>query len=449
MIQAEKKAYLKTYGCQMNEHDSLRMRSVLERQGYALTDEVSSADLVVLNTCSVREKPENKVYSFLGTIRDLKQHNPDVIIGVAGCVAQQEGRKLLKREKFVDMVFGPDNMFKLPDMIERVQGGQRVLETKWAERDERRVHDFIPDEELERNYVDGCKAYVAISKGCDNFCTFCVVPYTRGRDISRRPEGIMTEVRDVVRRGAREIMLLGQNVNSYRADGWDFHGLLDAVSQVDGLQRLRFKSPHPNDWNNELSDLLTSRDTICDQLHLPYQAGSDRVLAEMRRNHTVEEYVAKIDYLRSINPGVEISTDIICGFPTETEADFEGTLDVMRHARFEHLYAFKYSERPNTLAARKIEDDIPEELKAGRLQRVLDLHHEISEEQMEAFIGQEVEVLIDSAHPQERGIMCGRTQGDRPVVVRDGSLEIGDLVNVQVDARRKFSLEGVPEIQPS
>lgn len=447
MIQAGKKAYLKTYGCQMNEHDSLRMRSVLERQGYALTEEVDAADLVVLNTCSVREKPENKVYSFLGTIRELKHRNPEVIIGVAGCVAQQEGRKLLKREKAVDMVFGPDNMFRLPDMIARVQNGQRVLETKWAERDERRVHDFIPDEELEQNYVDGCKAYVAISKGCDNFCTFCVVPYTRGRDISRRPEGIMTEVRDVVSRGAREIMLLGQNVNSYSADGWDFRALLDAASQVEGLRRLRFKSPHPNDWDNALSDLLTERRTICNQLHLPYQAGSDRVLAAMRRNHTVEEYVAKVDYLRSINPGVEISTDIICGFPTETDEEFEGTLEVMRHVRFEHLYAFKYSERPNTLAARKIEDDIPEEVKSERLQRVLDLHHEISEEQLDAFMGQTVEVLVDSAHPQERGVMCGRTQGDRPVVMRDASLEIGDLVDVRVDARRKFSLEGVPEIQ--
>ncbi|MDA0321364.1 MAG: tRNA (N6-isopentenyl adenosine(37)-C2)-methylthiotransferase MiaB [Verrucomicrobia bacterium] len=449
MIQAHKKAYLKTYGCQMNEHDSLRMRSVLERQGYALTDDISSADLVVLNTCSVREKPEHKVYSFLGTIRELKHQNPDVIIGVAGCVAQQEGRNLLKREKSVDMVFGPDNMFKLPDMIERVQRGQRVLETKWAERDERRVHDFIPEEELERNTVDGCKAYVAISKGCDNFCTFCVVPYTRGRDISRRPEGIMTEVRDVVGKGGREIMLLGQNVNSYRADEWDFYTLLDAVSRVEGLYRLRFKSPHPNDWNDKLSDLLTARASICNQLHLPYQAGSDRVLLEMRRNHTVDEYLAKIDYLRSINPGVGISTDIICGFPSETDAEFEGTLEVMRHVRFEHLYAFKYSERPNTLAARKIEDDVPEEVKSERLQRVLDLHRTISEEQIDAFVGQTVEVLIDSAHPQERGIMCGRTQGDRPVVVRDASLEIGDLVNVQVDARRKFSLEGVPEIEPS
>jgi tRNA-2-methylthio-N6-dimethylallyladenosine synthase len=252
-----------------------------------------------------------------------------------------------------------------------------------------------------------------------------------------------------VSKGAREIMLLGQNVNSYRADEWDFHTLLDAVSREEGLYRLRFKSPHPNDWNDKLSDLLTARASICNQLHLPYQAGSDRVLLEMRRNHTVEEYLAKIDYLRSINPEVGISTDIICGFPTETDEEFEGTLEVMRHVRFEHLYAFKYSERPNTLAARKIEDDVPEEVKSDRLQRVLELHRTISEEQIDTFVGQTVEVLIDSAHPQERGIMCGCTQGDRPVVVRDASLEIGDQVNVQVDARRKFSLEGVPEIQPA
>mgnify|MGYP001200690599 CR=1 FL=1 len=438
------KAFIKTYGCQMNEHDSRRMHSVLRREGYEIIDTMDQADFVLLNTCSVREKPENKVYSFLGTARDLKRVKPDLVIGVAGCVAQQEGQRLLKREKSVDLVFGPDNMFKLPQMLAEVRAGKRVLETRWAERDQRRVHNFIPDEELERNEVDGRKAYVAISKGCDNFCTFCVVPYTRGRDISRESENILCEVRDVVARGAREIMLLGQNVNSYHAGDWRFYELLDAVSQVDGLVRVRFKSPHPNDWGNRLSDLLTARPTICNQLHLPFQAGSDRVLEKMRRNHTVDDYIEKIDYLRGINPGIEISTDIIAGFPTESDAEFERTLDVIRHCRFEHMYAFMYSERPNTLASRKMDDDVPQEVKSERLQRVLALHNQHQQEQLDAFIGQTVDVLIDGAHPREKGVMCGRTQGDRPVAVRDADLEIGDLVDVAVDARRKFSLEGEP-----
>lgn len=438
------KAFIRTYGCQMNDHDSHRMHAVLRREGYEITEAIEHADLVLLNTCSVREKPENKVYSFLGTARDLKRTNPDLVIGVAGCVAQQEGQRLLKREKSVDMVFGPDNMFKLPQMLADVRAGKRVLETRWAERDQHRVHNFIPDEALERNEVDGCKAYIAISKGCDNFCTFCVVPYTRGRDISREPDNVLREVRDVVAKGAREIMLLGQNVNSYRAADWRFYELLDAVSQVAGLGRVRFKSPHPNDWDNALSDLLTARPTICNQLHLPFQAGADRILDKMRRNHTIEAYVAKIDYLRAINPVVEISTDIIAGFPTETDEEFERTLEVIRHCRFEHMYAFMYSERPNTLAARKMDDDVPQAVKSERLQRVLALHHQHQQEQLDAFIGRTVDVLIDSAHPREKGVMCGRTQGDRPVVVRTSDLEIGELIDVAIDARRKFSLEGVP-----
>jgi tRNA-2-methylthio-N6-dimethylallyladenosine synthase len=420
------------------------MRSVLERQGYAITEDPEQADLVLLNTCSVREKPEQKVYSFLGTARALKQRRPGVVIGVAGCVAQQEGRRILEREKSVDLVFGPDNLFRLPEMLAEVAAGRRVLETGWAERDERRVHDFIPDDELEQNRVEGCKAYIAISKGCDNFCTFCIVPYTRGRDISRKPEGILREARDLAAKGAREIMLLGQNVNSYQADGWDFHALLDAVSRVEGLARVRFKSPHPNDWNDRLSDLLTVRPTLCNQLHLPFQAGSDRVLEAMHRGHTIAAYREKIAYLQRINPEVEIGTDVIVGFPTETDADFEETLAVLRDLRFAGVYAFKYSERPRTLAARTLPDDVPAEVKDERLQRVLALQERIGSEQLDAAVGRTVEVLIEAAHPQQRGVMCGKTGGGRPVVVRDAALEIGDLVHVHIDARRKFSLEGAP-----
>ena len=256
-----KKAYIQTYGCQMNEHDTHRMIALLGAEGYRMATTPEEADLVLGNTCSVRHNPENKVWSQLGRLRGLKKDNPDLIIGVGGCVAQQEGENILKREKVVDMVFGPDNLFKVPEMIARVRQGERVLMTKWQPH-ERRVQNFIPEEWVERGHVEGCKAYVSITKGCDNFCTFCVVPYTRGREVSREADNILRESRQLVADGAKEIWLLGQNVNSYRALEFGFYELLDAISEIDGLERLRFTSPHPNDWTDALSDLMTERKTI-------------------------------------------------------------------------------------------------------------------------------------------------------------------------------------------
>jgi tRNA-2-methylthio-N6-dimethylallyladenosine synthase len=438
----KKKAHLKTYGCQMNDHDSARMSSVLTRNGFEMTEDVNEADLVVLNTCSVREKPENKVYSFLGTIRELKQQNPNMIIGVGGCVAQQEGETILKRAKNVDMVFGPDQMFKLPDMISRVEQGERVLETAWEERS-KKVVNFIPDDELERSRIDGPRAHIAIMKGCDNYCTFCVVPMTRGREVSRTPENILHEARHLVENGVKEIMLLGQNVNSYKADDYEFYDLLKAVADIDGLKRLRFTSPHPNDWNNALSDLMAEHPVICSQLHLPFQAGSDRILDLMRRKHTVAQYLEKIDYLKSVDPRVEISTDIIAGFPTETDEDFEGTLDVIKHVKFDKIYAFMYSTRPNTRAAR-MDDDVPQSVKSERLQRILALHEEMLPAQLERYVGRTESVLIEHAHPKEREVMCGRTQSFRPVNIYDPSLEIGELLDVEITGHRAYSLEGRP-----
>ncbi|MBM3289158.1 MAG: tRNA (N6-isopentenyl adenosine(37)-C2)-methylthiotransferase MiaB, partial [Candidatus Hydrogenedentes bacterium] len=342
------KAYIQTFGCQMNEHDSYRMVEVLARQGYAMTEEVDDASLVILNTCSVRQNPENKVYSLLGRLRRLKRSGHDVIIGVGGCVAQQEGEKILERERCVDMVFGPDNYFRLPEMIEQVRRGERVLMTKWLPRAADRVQNFVPEEWVEAGHVEGCKAYVSITKGCDNFCTFCVVPYTRGREVSREADNILREVRDLVSRGAKEIWLLGQNVNSYRAHDVGFYELLDRVSQVDGLRRVRFTSPHPNDWNNRLSDLMAERRTICNHLHLPFQAGSDRILDAMNRNHTIAQYLDKIRYMRAINPAIELTTDLIVGFPSETDAEFEETLRVLEEVQFSQIFPFKYSPRPGT-----------------------------------------------------------------------------------------------------
>lgn len=436
-----KRAYIKTFGCQMNEHDSFQMQAVLEREGYEITDDQDSANLILVNTCSVRHNPENKVYSLVGTLKDRKKADPNLIVGVAGCVAQQEGEKILKRDKSVDMVFGPDNFFKLPEMIEAVKGGERVCNTKWLPRDHK-IQNFIPEEWVERGHVEGIKAYIAITKGCNNMCTYCIVPFTRGREVSREHDNILLEAKALVRKGAKEIWLLGQNVNSYRASkDYRFYQLLDDVSKIKGLERIRFTSPHPKDWNNDLSDLMASRKRIANQLHLPFQAGSDRILHAMRRNHTLDEYLAKVKYLQQVNPDVELSTDLIVGFPGETEEDFECTMACLEEVRFGQVFAFKYSPRPGT-EAEGLEDDVPREVKEERLARVLTRQQEINNEQLAAYHGKVQEVLIDAAHPRRQGFMNGRTNNYRPITCHAPDLEIGDVVNVRISAYSGHWLEG-------
>lgn len=435
------KAYIKTFGCQMNEHDSFQMQNVLEREGYALTEEPGDAELILLNTCSVRQNPENKVYSFLGQIREHKRERPEVIVAVGGCVAQQEGETILKREKSVDLVFGPDNLFRLPEMLAQVKQGERVCDTRWMPR-ERKIQNFIPEEWVEHGHVEGVKAYVSITKGCNNMCTFCIVPTTRGREVSREKDSILREAQALVKKGAKEIWLLGQNVNSYQgAVDYRFYELLDELSQIEGLYRIRFTSPHPKDWNNELSDLMASRKNICNQLHLPFQAGSDRILHEMRRNHTLDEYLAKIKYLQERVPTVELSTDLIVGFPGETEEDFERTLYCLREVKFNQVFAFKYSRRPGTPAA-ALPDDVPREAKEERLARVLALQDEITRAQQLTYYGSEQEVLIDGAHNRKRGWMNGRTDGFKPIMIEDASLEIGDIVRARVTGHEGHWLVG-------
>lgn len=443
MAETRLKAFIKTFGCQMNEHDSFRMMEVLKAEGYAFTETPEDASLILVNTCSVRHNPENKVYSLIGSLRDLKQANPGLIIGVAGCVAQQEGRRILEREKAVDLVFGPDNYFRLPELIAAVQKGGRVCETAWLPR-ERKVQNFIPEEWVERGHVDGIRAYIAITKGCNNLCSFCIVPFTRGREVSREQEGILREARSLIAQGAREIWLLGQNVNSYAAaEDYRFYDLLNDMSRLEGLARLRFTSPHPKDWNNDLSDLMASRKSICKHLHLPFQAGSDRILQLMGRRHTLDAYLEKIRYLQKAAPEVEITTDLIVGFPTETAEEFEQTLFALREVRFGQVFSFKYSPRPGTKAA-EMEDDVPREVKEERLARVIETQAAINEDKMRALLGTEQEVLIDGAHPRLRGVMNGRTDGYRPISVRTAAAEIGELVRARVTGYRNHWLESEP-----
>ncbi len=441
-----KTVHIKTFGCQMNEHDSQRMLDLLADLGYRAVPTPEEASLVVVNTCSVRHNPENKVYSFLGTLRGHKRAHPDTIIAVAGCVAQQEGERILAREKAVDLVFGPDNLFRLPEMLADVAAGGRVCDTRWMPR-EGRIQNFIPEEWVDRGHVEGIKAYIAVTKGCNNLCSFCIVPATRGREVSREAENILREARGMVARGAREIWLLGQNVNSYRASkDYRFYELLDDLSKIEGLARLRFTSPHPKDWNNALSDLMAARPVICRQLHLPFQAGSDRILREMRRNHTLEEYLDKVRYLKRVLPEVEISTDLIVGFPGETDEDFERTLDCLREVRFSQVFPFKYSPRPGTAAAER-PDDVPRGEKEARLARVIALQEEINAEQQEALVGTVQTVLVDAAHPRRAGWVNGRTDGYRALTLPGASLGIGDLVRVRVTGHQGHWLLG--ELEPA
>ncbi len=437
------KFHILTFGCQMNEHDSFRMAEILRACGYEDAQSLDEADLILINTCSVRKNPENKVYSMLGTLRRLKDSDRDIIIGVAGCVAQQEGERILQREKCVDLVFGPDHYFRLPEMLERVKHGERVLETAWSEPSSKsRVDNFIPEEWLEAGHLDGCKAYVSIMKGCNNFCSFCIVPHTRGRETCRPLESILKEVEALVHRGAKEIWLLGQNVNSYRANEVDFYTLLDTISSQEGVVRVRFTSSHPKDWDEKLTTLVATRRSICNQLHLPLQSGSDRILDLMNRRHTFAQYFSIINDLKTHIPTIELSTDIIVGFPTEKEEDFQATLRALEEIRFSSVFSFKYSPRPGTRAA-AMSDDVPRSVKEERLQRLIELQEKINREHMDSLVGTVQEVLIDSCHKKNPNVLNGRTEGYRPVKLSGSGLKIGDRVSVRITGYRNHWLEGV------
>ena len=435
-----KKAFIQTFGCQMNEYDSQRMSHLLGRGGYQMETDLQKVDLIILNSCSVRHSPENKIYSYLGRIRDLKKKNKNLIIGVGGCVAQQEGAQIIKREPAVDLVFGTDNYNNLLDMLKEVEQGKKVLQVKWLPR-HKKVQDFVPTEDVEKPYIQGCKAYISITKGCDNFCSFCVVPFTRGREVSRRMENILWEAENLVAKGIKEIVLLGQNVNSYKVGEINFYRLLLELSKIEGLKRIRFVSPHPKDWNNRLSDLMAEKGNICNQLHLPYQSGANRILELMNRGHCIEEYLDKINYLKKAIPEVALSTDLIVGFPTETEKEFSETANTLKKVKYEQVYAFKYSPRPKTKAAKMV-DDVAPETKVMRLAKLLNYFEEIRFQKFKAAIGSKKQVLVEGKHPKEDNVLIGRSEENFSVAIESDKLKIGDLINVLIKGSKKHSLFG-------
>ena len=385
--------YVQTFGCQMNVNDTDRIYQVLAPYNYRPTDDPAQASLILLNTCSVRDKAEQKMMSQLGRLAPLKEYNDDLVLAVAGCVAQQEGEQLLKKVPYLDLVFGPDHIAELPQLVERARARERVSETRFAKRKEFAFIEAAPREETR------VSEFVTIMKGCDKVCSFCIVPFTRGREVSKAADAVVREVKRLVAAGAREVTLLGQNVNSF---GRDLQGdrvptfaqLLRDVDAVAGLERLRFTTSHPMDCIDDLVACFGELRTLCEFFHLPVQSGSDRVLQEMRRFYTVAEYRAAVAALRQQCPGIALSTDIIVGFPGETEADHEATLALLDEVRFTTIYSFAYSERPGTAASR-LGDSVPLAVKKRRLAEVQGLQRKITDAWLASFAGAQTEVLFE------------------------------------------------------
>jgi tRNA-2-methylthio-N6-dimethylallyladenosine synthase len=436
----KKKLYIQTYGCQMNQYDAERIAQVMAREGYDRTDRIDAADLILLNTCSVRDKAEQKVYSALGSWKEFKKYRDGVIIGVGGCVAQQEGERLLKRVPHLDLVFGTHNIHKIPEMIERVRAAQlRPVETAF-------YRDPAYMEEAEgRTQVRGAKAFVTVMQGCNKVCSFCIVPHVRGREVSRPSAKIVAEVEALVARGVIEVMLLGQNVNSYgklTPGEVSFAELLRRVDAIEGLERIRFTTSHPQDLSPELTEAFADLNHLCEHLHLPVQSGADTVLARMRRGYTRKEYLERLRRLRDRCPEVALSTDIIVGFPGETDDEFGATLELLEQVEYDEIYSFVYSPRPQTVSAKIYDDDIAEHVKKERLERVQTLQRVISSTKNRQRIGDLEEVLIDGPSKLKNGQVMGRTRGNRIVNVNGPDSLAGKLAPVRITGATATSLIG-------
>lgn len=432
---ADKTVFISTYGCQMNVNDSERMYSLLEMTNYRQVSTAEEASLIIINSCSVREKPVHKVSSEVGTYRRLKSKNPYVKIGVSGCVAQQEKKKILKDMPLVDFVFGPDNIDELPDIISKLErGDNELVQAKFDHANPYQVETMIR--------IPGVSTFVNITKGCDNFCTFCVVPYTRGRERSRSLSELMKDINTLTARGVKEVTLLGQNVNSYKSScGANFSTLLKTLATDSDLLRIRYTTSHPKDFDQELVDISQAyRHKICDYIHLPVQSGNSEVLDRMNRGYTREQYLEKVAMIKKAIPGVSLSTDIIVGFPGETEAQFQDTLSMIKEVEYENIYAFKYSPRPFTKAARW-EDQLTDEEKSERLERLFAQQKPLALDLAQRTIGETQEVLIEEI--DENQIALGRSTTNRKVKFKTSDkYGLGSVVPVKILSARATLSQG-------
>jgi tRNA-2-methylthio-N6-dimethylallyladenosine synthase len=428
-----KKLFIKTYGCQMNVYDSERMAESLGTQGYVTTDVAADADMILMNTCHIREKAAEKMYSELGRLKPLKINKPDLKIGVAGCVAQAEGAEIIRRQPMVDLVVGPQSYHRLPAMEQAVARGEKALDTDFPEDD--KFETLKSRSKAKR----GPAAFLTVQEGCDKFCAFCVVPYTRGAESSRPADRIIREAHELVEAGVREITLLGQNVNAYHGHAGGLAGLIWDLDKVDGLKRIRFTTSHPNDMDDALIDAHGTCDKLMPYLHLPVQSGSDKVLKAMNRKHTRDQYFALIERIRAARPDLLLSGDFIVGFPGETEADFEDTMDLVRTVGYGQAYSFKYSTRPGTPAAERAQVD--EDVKLERLHRLQALLGDQQRAIQASMIGRTVKVLFEKKG-RESGQMIGKSEYLHAVFADATDVAIGDLRDVKIVKSESNSLGG-------
>jgi tRNA-2-methylthio-N6-dimethylallyladenosine synthase len=438
---SSKKLYIRTFGCQMNEYDSDKMADVLNAaDGFTSTDTPDDADVILFNTCSVREKAQEKVFSDLGRVKHLKRLKPDLVIGVGGCVASQEGAAIIARAPYVDVVFGPQTLHRLPQLIEaRRRTGRPQVDISFPEIEK---FDHLPPPRIE-----GASAFVSIMEGCSKYCSFCVVPYTRGEEISRPFDDVLTEVADLADHGVREVTLLGQNVNAYRgrlgegAEPADFAFLLEHIAEVPGIERIRYTTSHPKEFTQRLIDVYARVPILVSHLHLPVQAGSDRVLAAMKRGYTVLEYKSIIRRLRQVRPDISISSDFIVGFPGESEADFDKTMALVAEIGFDASFSFVYSKRPGTPAA-DLDDNTPDAVKLARLQRLQQALNDNVARISESMVGSTQRILVEGPSRRDEAELMGRTENNRIVNFRGPERLIGRMIDVRVTQALPHSLRG-------
>jgi tRNA-2-methylthio-N6-dimethylallyladenosine synthase len=405
--------HIETFGCQMNEYDSELVRTLLKREGYLFTEDRECADIILMNTCAIRENAHTKVYTHLSDLKALKKTRP-LVVGVLGCMAQNLKEDLTNKEPLVDILAGPDSYRQLPMLISNAMRAQQEGEKSKGLAVDLSEYETYDDIVPER--VPGVNAWIAVMRGCDNFCSFCVVPYTRGRERSRDPEGIIEEAGQIAAQGFKQITLLGQNVNSYRSGEWDFARLITAVANVPGIERVRFTSPHPKDFPTSLLEAVAFHPRICKHIHLPSQSGNDRILDMMNRTYTRREYLLLVDRIRSMNPDIVLTTDIIAGFCSETDAEFSDTYRLIEEVRYHSAFIFLYSERTNTIAARKFLDDVPTQVKSQRVTALVELQRRISTERNREYVGATLSVLVEGDAKKSPLQAMGKTDGNITVV---------------------------------
>ncbi|MFQ5865289.1 MAG: tRNA (N6-isopentenyl adenosine(37)-C2)-methylthiotransferase MiaB [bacterium] len=433
-----KKVYIETYGCQMNEYDTELIRAILKANNYEFTETEKDAEVLFFNTCAIRENAHSKIYGRLGEIKHLKNEKNNLVVGLLGCMTQNLRGHLETHEDLVDIFAGPDSYKRLPQMIQSVlEKGQKEYDFSLSEFED--YSDIYPKR------LRGVNAWIAVMRGCDNFCTFCVVPYTRGRERSRSPENVVLEAEKLAAEGFKQITLLGQNVNSYRSDGRDFADLMAMVAELDGIKRVRFTSPHPKDFPDKLLHVMADNPKICNHIHLPLQAGNDRILELMARTYTKKGFLDLVDKIRSTIPEVTLTTDVIVGFSSETDEEFEETFEVMKEVEFDSAFIFKYSERKNTIAYRKCPDDVPPHKKTERIVRLNDLQKQISLKRNKEAIGKTLDILVEGPSKKNENEWMGRTDGNKIVIFSKGEFEPGDLIQVEIHDTTANTLFGEPK----